>query len=338
VRVSNSLTWGWSGSAAALCVALLAQSAPALASASGSPGEPQNGFLSSQAMPAFALAPGLAPAINNIWLAGPGWGSPLAAPAYHTAVEADAFSDDPASPAFDTSGYDPMWDDARFSEMAAYGGLERDALRIAGMRAIDGSDGVSGAIPYGRLTLRRDFFDGEHEMSFGAYGTQSSVRQAAISGFGEDSYTDVAMDGTWRWTPDAGASHMIAAHLLVLHEGQSLIASHAIFGANKNDELMEFRSDLSCSLSANVIPMVQYFRITGSADPIRLGTQDGSPNSNGFVAGVNYLPSDDARSPLNWLHARLSLEFVAYSEFDGTSHDAAHNNTVLFHLTFGSDS
>jgi hypothetical protein len=261
-------------------------------------------------------------------------------PVHRSIADGATFNEDPDSPSFDIGGYDAMWDDVKFGEISAYGGLERDALRVAGMRAIDGSNGASGAIPYGRLTLQRDFLDAQHRLTLGAYGTQVSVRQTAMSGFGDDSYTDVAVDGAWRFMahPERDASDIISAHVLVLHEDENLIASHAIFGARKDDDLTMFRGDVSGTLGANITPAVQYFRITGSADPVRLGTLDGSPNSSGFITEIAYQPSDNARSPLNWFNARLSLQFVAYSEFDGTRHEAAHNNTVLLHLTVGGDS
>jgi len=289
--------------------------------------------------PGFALFPGFAPPVGNVWLALPVSGVPGAMPTYRFMPDASDFTDDPNSPTFDIGGYNAMWDDMRFSEMSAYGGLARDTLRVAGMRAIDGSDGVSGAIPYGRLTLERDFLDAHQQLALGAYGAQVSVRQTAISGFGNDSYTDIAADGSWRFVahPERSLSDMFTAHVIVLHESESLIASNAIYGTRKSDELTEFRGDLSWSRGGNIAPAVQYFRIAGSSDPVRLGTLDGSPNSNGFIAGLDYLPSDDARSPLNWFNVKLSLEFVSYSEFDGTSRDAAHNNTVLFHLTADTD-
>jgi hypothetical protein len=269
----------------------------------------------------------------------PGWGTPSAVAAHWLAADAGDFDADPAMPSIDTGGYDAMWDDARFSEFSAYGGLERNALRVAGMRAIDGSDGASGAMPYGRLTLQRDYSNGQNELALGAYGTQASVRQAAISGFGEDSYTDVAVDGTWRWIahPERAVSDMIAAHVMVLHETQSLVASHAIFGTRSVDDLTVLRGDASWSWGGDFVPAVQYFRIAGAPDPVRMGTLDGSPNSNGFIAGLDYLPSGAAGPSPDGFQVRLSLQFVAYSEFDGTSHYAAHNNTVLLHLTASTD-
>jgi hypothetical protein len=336
VSINTLRALGRSGFAAALCGVLLPLSASALTSAPGGQSELQNRLIPGALyQPAFLLAPGFAPGIVNMWMPSPAWGSSDAMPAHHYVTDDPALDVDSAAPSFDTSGYDAMWDDMKFSEFSAYGGLERDALRVAGMHAIDGSDGASGSIPYGRLAMQRSFLDGHNSLALGAYGTQVSVRQTAISGFGDDSYTDVALDGTWRWTPhpERDVSNVFTAHVLVLHEGEDLIASHAIFGTNKNDELTVFRGDASWSWGGNIAPAVQYFRITGSDDPVRLGTLDGSPDSNGFIGEINYLPSDDVRMPLNWFHARLSLQFIAYSEFDGVSHGASQNNTVLLHLT-----
>lgn len=323
----KSTVFGRPGIAAAFCVLLLPQWV------SANPGEPQSGSTPGQTYnPALAVVPGFAPGIDNPWLTNAPWTSSFAAPLYRSSPGAEPFSDDPASPSFDIGGYDAMWNETWFSEMAAYGGLERDALRIAGMQAMN----QSGAIPYGRLTLQREFQEGQQSLGLGAYGLTASVQPTALSGFGSDSYTDMAADATWRWIahPQRSASDGFSLHALVLHEGENLIASQAIFGTNRTDELMVFRGDASISWG-NITPTVQYFRITGSDDPVRLGTLDGSPNSEGWIAEIAYTPSDNPHSPLNWFDVRLGLQFVAYSEFDGSGHNAAHNNAVLFHLTAG---
>jgi|SRR5215469_6510531 len=322
---------GRSGFAATLCAVLLPQCANAL-SASAGQGEPQNGLASGQVYnPAFALVPGFAPAIDNLWLANP----PLAGAVYRSVAATGSFGDDLASPAFDIGSYDAMWDDTWFSEIAAYGGLRRDLERVANMRAMGGSD--STGIPYGRLTLQREFLDGQQHLSLGAYGLHVNVRPTAISGFGDDGYTDVAVDSTWRWTahPERSVSDSIAAHVLVLHEGESLIASHAIFGTATKDELTVLRGDVSYSWGAPVTPAIEFFQITGTSDPVRLGTLDGSPDSKGWIAQMDYAPKAD--SPLARLNVHLALQFIAYSEFDGATSNASHNNTILLHLTVGGD-
>jgi hypothetical protein len=320
--------------AALSCALLLPESARAL---SGQPsfanlGQGQQGVPSSSLYnPAFLFAPNIEWAVANPWTTPTGG---FAASRYRSA--ATPAGDDVNSFAFDIGRYDAMWDDTLFSEIAAYGGLNRDLQMVANMQAMGGSDGAGG-IPYGRLTLQREFLDGQHHIALGAYGLHVNVRPTAISGFGGDGYTDVALDGTWRWIahPERRASDTISAHLLILHEDESLIASQAVFGTARNDELTVFRGDVSYAWGAAITPAIQFFQITGTSDPVRLGTLDGSPDSKGWIAEMDYTPKPD--SSLARLNVRFALRFIAYSEFDGASRNASDNNTVLLHVTLGAD-
>lgn len=315
---------GRSGFAAVLLAVLLPQCAIAGA------GEPQTGQSSGLAYnPAFALAPGFAPTIENLWSAGP------PAPHYRSMTGAGPFSETPGSLSFDIGHYDAMWNDTWFSETAAYGGLARDLERVSGMQALGGADGSG--IPYGRMTLARQFFDGQDRVALGGYGLHVNVQPTAISGFGDDGYTDVAADATWRWTahPERAVSDALTAHVLVLHEGESLMASNAVFAAGRNDELTVLRADVAWSRGGPLAPSVQYFQITGTSDPVRLGTLDGSPDSKGWIAEVDYVPRPG--SALARLDARVGLQFIAYSQFDGATDGASSNDAFLLHLTLGVD-
>ncbi|HLY06573.1 MAG TPA: hypothetical protein VKR31_12580 [Rhizomicrobium sp.] len=314
---------GRSGLAVALCAALLPQLAGA------NQGDAQSGASGQLYNPSLALAPGFAPGADNFRFLG------QSAPIYRSLATVNSFSDDPGSLSFDIGRYDAMWDDAWFSEIAAYGGLARDLERVSSMQAMGGAD--SSAIPYGRLTLEHEFLNGQDQIRLGGYGLHADVQPTAISGFGDDGYTDVAVDATWRWTahPEHSASDAISVHALVLHEGESLMASNAVFDAGKNNELTVLRGDVSYASGTPLTPSIRYFQITGTSDPVRLGTLDGSPDSKGWVAGVDYAPKPD--SPLARLNVHLGLQFIAYSEFDGVSGGASQNDTVLLHLTVGDD-
>ncbi len=327
---------GRPGLAAVLCALLLPCSAMALPNAPAGQNVPQDAWLPGRTPgPALALAPGFRPASEPGGMAF--WPDAAAAGLsdYRSLQAGATLADDPDAPSFDVGGYDPLWDDARFGEIAAYGGLAQAAQRVAGMRAIDGSDGASGAIPYGRLTVARAFAQGRDTFALGAYGTQVDVRQTSITGFGDDSYTDVAVDGTWRFSahPERPASDVFQAQLIVLREDEDLLASHAVFGTRQSDDLTMERADVSWSLGGRLVPAVQYFRIAGNTDSVRLGTLNGSPNSSGFIAELAYVAPDDSPSVLSAFDLRLSLQFVAYSKFDGSSRDSAANDAVLFHLS-----
>lgn len=315
--------------AAVICGTLVPQWAAALTNLG--PAEPQTVSTATGAYnPEFALAPGFAPTVGNLWL------SASPASTYRSVTVAVPLGEDPNSLSFDIGRYDAIWDDTWFSEAAAYGGLGRDLERVSNMQSMGGADGT--AVPYGRLTLSREFLHGQDRLALGAYGLHVDVHPTAISGFGDDGYTDVAADAAWRWTahPERGVSHWISAHVLVLHEGESLMASHAVFGAGRNDELTVIRSDVTYSWGGPLTPKLQYFQITGTSDPVRLGTLDGIPDSRGWSAELDYAPRPN--SVLARLDTRVGVQFTAYAQFDGASQNAAHNDALLLNLTIGGDS
>ena len=338
---------GGPGFAAALCVMMLPEGACALPA-------PQTNFTPFTPLARVELQSGL----PQVELSNPAFGfeadngaaigdfltlspriSEFALPNYPYLTVAAFLSDDTRAPSFDIGGYDAMWDDTLFSEISAYGGLGRDALRVAGMESMNGVYSTSGTIPYGRLTVQRQFLSGQHTLAVGAYGLHLSVRPTAISGFGDDSYTDVAVDGTYRWIlhPERDVSDTISAHVLILHEGEDLIASHAVFDTNRNDEIRIFRSELSYGWGEELTPGIQYFQIAGTSDPVYLGTPDGSPDSKGWIAEMGIASWSGADSPLARLHVRVALQFISYSEFDGSSRNASANNTVLLRISAGGD-
>ena len=77
---------------------------------------------------------------------------------------------------------------------------------------------------------------------------------------------------------------------------------------------------------------MQYFQIHGSSDAVRFGTANGSPNSEGVIAEIAYVPWGKPDSPVRWFNGRLALQYVAYSKFDGTSSHASDHNTIFLNL------
>ena len=84
----------------------------------------------------------------------------------------------------------------------------------------------------------------------------------------------------------------------------------------------------------------QYFSIWGDSDPVLFapaavtGSGNGSPNSNGEVLEVDYLP---------WLNTKLSVQYIMYNRFnggkgnyDGTGNgrSASDNDTLFVNFWF----
>jgi len=277
-----------------------------------------------------------APTVDDLWEASPAWIFPFVASSYQPSPLAAPLIDDLSSLVFGAGGY-AMWDDTLYTEIAGYGGLNHDELRLVGEDMLNGSDSTAGVIPYGRLVLQHEFLEGQHYAAIGVYGMHADVAPHAVGGFGDDSYTDLAVDGTYQWIahPELSVSDVVSAHLLVLHENEALNASRFVLGTKSSDDLSVFRGDVTYSWDATITPTLQYFSIWGSADPARWDTLDGCPDSRGVIAEVDFVPWGKPDSPFAWLNARLALQYIAYSEFDGSTRNASDNNTVLLDLMVG---
>jgi hypothetical protein len=118
-----------------------------------------------------------------------------------------------------------------------------------------------------------------------------------------------------------------------IHESQTLDASLADgFAANATNNLKTLKLTGEYSYERKIGGSLGYFSTAGSADPILYpaaavgGSANGSPNSNGYIVEMNYLP---------WLNVKLPIQYVAYEKFnglktnyDGSGRNASDNNTL----------
>jgi hypothetical protein len=122
-------------------------------------------------------------------------------------------------------------------------------------------------------------------------------------------------------------------HVIEVWEHADLDASSLLLGTKPTSTLSTFRVDVAYAIDATFTPALQYFDISGSADPARWPTTTGSPDSNGWIAQFDYVPWGKPGSPLEWLNARLALQYVFYNTFDGERANASDHNTFLISTT-----
>ena len=102
--------------------------------------------------------------------------------------------------------------------------------------------------------------------------------------------------------------------------------------ATATSNLNTFRIDGSYYTAGRVGVTLAYFSTTGAADSVRYapdpvgGSRTGSPNSNGLMGELDFLP---------WLNTRLTAQYVVYTKFngaqtdyDGSGRKASDNNTL----------
>jgi hypothetical protein len=158
----------------------------------------------------------------------------------------------------------------------------------------------------------------------------------------ENRFNDVGVDATYQYTD--GSRNAFSANLSLIHEKQSLDASFGAGGsASNSNHLNTLGLDLTYAYNQTWVASVGFFDSSGSSDAGLYapgpdsGSNNGSPDSRGYILGVEYVPfgkADSFASP--WLNLRVGLQYTAYqrynggtSNYDGFGRSAGDNNTLF---------
>ena len=273
------------------------------------------------------------PTVQDLWNSTPAWGFPYSSSGLAPTPAATTLIDGTLAQAVVGAGAYALWNDLVYLELDAYKGLGRDVRNALGVVPVSDSNSYDGLIPYWRAALQHEF--GQHYVQFGTYGLQAILYPGGDKTAGTtDRITDTALDANYQWIADADdtTSNVISAHATYIHEKLDLDASQQLVGSNPSNTLSTFRADVSYSIGATYTPSIQYFRTRGSSDAAYWGTANGSPDSEGIVGEIAYVPWGKPDSSVTRLNARLALQYVAYTKFNGTEQDASKNNTVYLNL------
>ena len=129
----------------------------------------------------------------------------------------------------------------------------------------------------------------------------------------------------------AGARDDVAVRLSWIHEQQELGASQQLGAAtNRSNDLSTFNGNISYLYDKTWGLTAGYSNLRGDADPAYYGTDTGSPNSAWVTLQLDWLPHNKHGGPSlwPWFNPKLSLQYVAYSRFDGTTSGASGNDTL----------
>jgi len=274
------------------------------------------------------------PTTSDAWNTTPVWGFPYNASPLAPTPMAAALVDGGLAERVAGAGAYMLWNDLLYLEADIYKGLNSAALNFLGQVPVDDGNQAIGFAPYARIALIKDWK--KHHLEIGAYALTASVVPGGDQTLGFRSrMSDVAVDATYQFILDPAkvASDMLSAHATYIHEDSSLDAqAQALLGALPHHSLDTMRVDVSYSFAATVTPSVQYFRTTGAADAAYWTTPNGSPNSDGMIYEVAYVPWGKPDSPFPNFNLRLAVQYVNYFHFDGSATNARDNNNLYFSL------
>ena len=278
------------------------------------------------------------PTIQDLWNSTPGWGFPYISsglapgPAAGTMIAGGL-----GQLVLGATAY-AMVDDHLYLEAGAYRGLSDRWLRNVGLTA-DDNPHVNGLAPYWRAAWQVD--KKQNYFSVGVFGLNTKL-QPDPSVPQEDKFNDVGVDATYQFTD--GSRNNFSANLLLVHEKQTLDASFGAGGsASNSNHLNTLGLDLTYAYNQTWVGSVGLFNTSGSTDTglyapgLDSGSNNGSPNSRGYVLGLEYVPfgkADSFASP--WLNLRLGLQYTGYTRYnggtrnyDGFGRSAGDNNTLF---------
>ena len=189
---------------------------------------------------------------------------------------------------------------------------------------------VVGWAPYWRLAFEHQWDN--NSLSVGMYGMDTTISPPGQAvGSPTNKFHDVALDAQYQFIGD---DHIYSLQTTYIKERQTLDAAFAAAEAeNATNELKTFRLGGSYYYKRLYGASLGVFSTKGTTDALLYpqgtpvtGFANGSPNSNGWVAEVSYMP---------WQNVKFLLQHVNYSKFngdstnyDGTGRNAKDNNTT----------
>ena len=290
----------------------------------------------------FGITANNNPTVQDVWNTTPAWAFPYAistiagTPSTGTVIEG-AF----AAHVVGAGAYVYI-NDLLYLEATLYRTLDFGAQNALGVDPYDAPGLIDAVAPYWRAALEPHW--GNHYLMIGTFGMQTNIRNWINPGTGDastfsqtDKFTDVGFDSQYQFQGD---NYWVTVRGSYIHEFQQLDSTFSLGGAaNPQNELnsLHLQASLAYGADNRIVLTGQYFNIWGTSDPILYaGLASGlSPNSEGFIAEIAYIPFGIGKAPgWPWANARIGLQYTLYNKFDGTTVGASDNNTLFLHLWF----
>jgi hypothetical protein len=274
------------------------------------------------------------PTVQDLWNTTPAWGFPYNKSAVQPGVGASTLIDGALGAQVGGATAYTMINNLLYLEAGAYGSFGSNTQNAFGFGAPDRFS-LSGPAPYWRVALQHDW-KGNY-FALGHYGMSADVVPGRDTTFGADHFTDVAVDATYQYM--ANPKHIFEAKTTYIYKDQKLSASYqnGAVNSNANTYLTTFKINTAYTFDQTYGVTFAYNRTTGSTDTaLYPGYTDASgltglnrPNSQYYTAELVYVPFGKDSSYLYLMNLRTSLQYIGYSQANGSNAGAQTNNTFM---------
>jgi hypothetical protein len=269
------------------------------------------------------------PTVQDLWNTTPAWGFPYTssvlapAPAASTLIQGTVGLQVVGATAYAMIGQE--W----YIEAGAYQSLARGTQRSLGLQRadVDSEQKIDGAAPYWRLAYQKDW--GDHNVEVGTFGLAAPVYPSRINTSGHDWFTDIGIDSQYQWLSDPSTVTIMGS---LINEIQNFDASKKLGLSDRSTgNLYSVGLSTMYMYDKTYAATIGYNNLSGSKNAAYYGTDNGSPNSDQWTFQVDWLPFNKDGGPSFWpmSNLKLSLQYTAYTKFDGSTRNAPDNNTLF---------
>jgi hypothetical protein len=293
------------------------------------------------------------PSVQDPWNTTPAWGFPYSGSTVAPGPAAATLIDGTYAATVGGVGGYVFINNLVYLELTGYRTLDFKTLPKLGVDPFGVSGLFNGVAPYWRAAVEPHW--GNHWFEFGTFGMSAQVRpwtQAADPNTGfllsqvtpqTDRFTDIGLDSQYQYQ---GPNYWITLRGTYIHENQQLNASvNNGLSSNPSNTLNTLRAYASLAYGNDnrIVLTGQYFNTWGTSDATLYGSLISctapntacSPDSNGFIAEISYIPFSASQAPgWPWANVRISLQYTYYNKFDGDTVNAHNNNTLFLHAWF----
>lgn len=272
------------------------------------------------------------PTAQDLWNTTSAWGFPYNGSSVQPGVGTSSVIDGAFATQVGGATAYAMIDNLVYLEAGGYTSLSNNVQKGLGV-ADAGQQQIDGAAPYWRAALQKDWKG--HFVSLGHYGMIADVFPARDRSAGTtDRFTDIAVDATYQYM--ANPKHIFEVKSTYIYEDQKLSASRIINASpvNARTYLNTFKFNTAYTFDQTYGVTFGYNKLSGSNDAMLYSSANGyvsnRPNSEFYTAELVYVPFGKNSSYLApWLNLRTSLQYIGYSQFNGTTQQSSSNNTFM---------
>ncbi len=286
------------------------------------------------------------PTLQDVWNSTPAFGFPFTLPPNAISQAAGTALDGRLAQQVAGVGGYVLWNRTIYAEVTGYqtaDGFFSPLRKGQDIHTPGGVNRLSGINPYWRVAYTRDWSD--DSLMVGTYGAVFRIYPDNTMPYtGTDRFTDVAFDAQFQ---HIGNPHTYTFQFTHIHEKQDYRASFpaTLAGApigvgptpeNAHDTLITDKFKATYYFERKYGATLALFRTHGTADAGLYaqgsvdGSNNGKPNTDGYILELDYLPVQNVR---------LMLQYYGYGKFngsrsnyDGSGRHASDNNTLFANI------